>query len=109
MNICEIDSQINSNNSYNVTFDYSKYNSTTNIHMIVNYIRLKYILNKQQYTYEYDNIEYELINNNNKCVCYKLLLTKINNRLKQLLPNTTCHLVICLKDEIDNPSLFIQK
>jgi hypothetical protein len=113
MHICEIDSLINSNKEYFIKFTYknTKNYDVNNIHNIVNYIRLKYELNRSKYVVEYDNIEFELLktDKNTKEVFYKLLLTKINSKLKTLPTNMDCHLIICLKDEIENPSLFIQK
>ena len=63
MHICEIDSLINSNKEYFIKFTYKNTNNydVNNIHNIVNYIRLKYELNRSKYVVEYDNIEFELL------------------------------------------------
>jgi len=86
MHICEIDSLINSNKEYFIKFTYKNTNNydVNNIHNIVNYIRLKYELNRSKYVVEYDNIEFELLktDKNTNEVFYKLLLTKINSKLK---------------------------
>jgi hypothetical protein len=105
MNVCEVDSPINSSNQYCMKFQYA---SNVDIHQIINYIRLKYTLNGKQYMYEYDSFENELFELSPSLVQYKLLLNTINAKLKSLPPNTQCHLIICLADEITNPSLMLK-
>lgn len=106
MNICEVDSIINSNNQYLMKFQYE---TAVDIHEIINYIRLKFTLNDKQYIYEHDNFDHEIEKLTSSCTQYKLLLHTINIKLKSLPPNTQCHLIICLKAEITNPSLVLQK
>ena len=42
-------------------------------------------------------------------ITYKLLLTKINDKLKSLPSNTECEITVFFKKEIDDPSLMIIK
>ena len=104
MNICEVDSPINSNNQYCMKF---QYNSVVDVHQIINYIRLKYTLNGKSYMFDYDNFEHE-INTAINPIQYKLPLNTVNSKLKMLPENTPCHLIICLKEEILSPSLAIK-
>ena len=70
---------------------------------------------------EYDNIEYETIktiststvtlesSTKTTTTTYKLLLKKINDKLKSLPTNTECEITVFFKKEIDDPSLMISK
>lgn len=131
MHACKITSPINNMNNYYITFNYleeqdnvdeNKYDiKYIDINDIVNYIRLQYKINKIPYVVEYDNIEYEVIKTtstsiktlqsikNTKTITYKLLLNKINSKLKSLPPNTDCEITVFFKKEIDEPSLMIAK
>ena len=131
MHVCKISSSLNSSNNYYITFSYS-YNPTgdepNNVHIndIVNYIRLKYILDNKSCVAEYDNIEYEIIRSISNLVkteelnkttttttttttIYKLLLNRLNSKLQLLPPNTQCEINVFFKKEIDEPSLMISK
>lgn len=131
MHACKITSPINNMNNYYITFNYleeqdnideNKYDiKYIDINDIVNYIRLQYKINKIPYVVEYDNIEYEVIKTtstsiktlqsikNTKTITYKLLLNKINSKLKSLPPNTDCEITVFFKKEIEDPSLMISK
>jgi len=131
MHACKITSPINNMNNYYITFNYleqqdnideNKYDiKYIDINDIVNYIRLQYKINKIPYVVEYDNIEYEVIKTtstsiktlqsikNTKTITYKLLLNKINSKLKSLPPNTDCEISVFFKKEIDDPSLMVVK
>ena len=126
MHVCKIISPINSNNNYYITFNYldvltNTIQSKIDINDIVNYIRLNYKINKNSYVVEYDNIEYEIIKSvstltttlestkTTTILTYKLLLKKINDKLKSLPPNTECEITVFFKKEIDDPSLMISK
>ena len=128
MHVCKITSPINNSNSYYITFNYldelDELDSSANkndINNIVNYIRLHYRMNKISYIVEYDNIEYEIIKTVSTSVTtpesttittittYKLLLKKLNSKLKLLPPNTDCEITVFFKKEIDDPSLMILK
>jgi hypothetical protein len=131
MHACKITSPINNMNNYYITFNYleeqdnideNKYDiKYIDINDIVNYIRLQYKINKIPYVVEYDNIEYEVIKTtttsvktlqsikNTKTITYKLLLNKLNSKLKLLPPNTDCEITVFFKKEIDEPSLMIAK
>ena len=126
MHACKIISPINSNNNYYITFNYldvltNTIQSKIDINDIVNYIRLNYKINKNSYVVEYDNIEYEIIKSvstltttlestkTTTILTYKLLLKKINDKLKSLPPNTECEITVFFKKEIDDPSLMIVK
>lgn len=126
MHACKIVSPINSNNNYYITFNYldvltNTLQSKIDINNIVNYIRLNYKINKNSYVAEYDNIEYEIIKTvstftttlesttTTTILTYKLLLKKINDKLKSLPPNTDCEITVFFKKEIDDPSLMISK
>jgi hypothetical protein len=114
MHVCKIISQANSNNNYFITFYYldiqdDVIHSEIDINTIVNYIRLNYKLNNIPYVVEYDNIEFEILNLAPTSITYKLLLTKLNNRLKLLPPNTDCEITVFFKKEIDDPTLMISK
>ena len=126
MHVCKIISPINSNNSYHITFNYldvltNTIQSKIDINDIVNYIRLNYKINKNSYVVEYDNIEYEIIKSvstltttlestkTTTVLTYKLLLKKINDKLKSLSPNTECEITVFFKKDIDDPSLMITK
>jgi hypothetical protein len=126
MHACKIISPINSNNNYYITFNYldvltNTIQSKIDINDIVNYIRLNYKINKNSYVVEYDNIEYEIIKSvstltttlestkTTTILTYKLLLKKINDKLKSLPPNTECEITVFFKKEIDEPSLMIVK
>ena len=126
MHVCKIISPINSNNSYHITFNYldvltNTIQSKIDINDIVNYIRLNYKINKNSYVVEYDNIEYEIIKSvstltttlestkTTTLLTYKLLLKKINDKLKSLPTNTECEITVFFKKEIDDPSLMISK
>ena len=126
MHACRIVSPINSSNNYYITFNYlnvtaESIESKFDINNIVNYIRLNYKLNKIPYVVEYDNIEYETIktiststvtlesSTKTTTTTYKLLLIKINDKLKSLPSNTECEITVFFKKEIDDPSLMISK
>jgi hypothetical protein len=126
MHACKIVSPINSSNNYYITFNYlnvsaESIESKFDINNIVNYIRLNYKLNKIPYVVEYDNIEYETIKTiststvtlesttKTTTTTYKLLLKKINDKLKSLPSNTECEITVFFKKEIDDPSLMISK
>ena len=126
MHACKIVSSINSNNNYYITFDYLEISDTDikseiDINNIVNYIRLNYMINNTPYVVEYDNIEYETIktiststvtlesSTKTTTTTYKLLLKKINDKLKSLPTNTECEITVFFKKEIDDPSLMISK
>jgi len=119
MHACKITSIINNMNSYYITFNYleeqdrideNKYDiKYTDINDIVNYIRLQYKINKIPYVVEYDNIEFEIIKSDQTTITYKLLLTKLNYKLKQLPTNTDCEITVFFKKDIDDPSLMISK
>ena len=126
MHACRIVSPINSSNNYYITFNYlnvtaESIESKFDINNIVNYIRLNYKLNKIPYVVEYDNIEYETIktiststvtlesSTKTTTTTYKLLLKKINDKLKSLPSNTECEITVFFKKEIDDPSLMISK
>ena len=126
MHACKINSTINSNNNYYITFcflneHHGDKQSEIDINSIVNYIRLNYKLNKIPYVVEYDNIEYETIktiststvtlesSTKTTTTTYKLLLKKINDKLKSLPTNTECEITVFFKKEIDDPSLMISK
>ena len=114
MHVCKIVSPINSNNNYYITFFYLDISSNTiqseiDINTIVNYIRLNYKINNTPYVVEYDNIEYEIIKSDQTTITYKLLLTKLNYKLKQLPSNTDCEITVFFKKDIDDPSLMISK
>lgn len=114
MHACKIVSSINSNNNYYITFDYLEISDTDikseiDINNIVNYIRLNYMINNTPYVVEYDNIEYEIIKTEQKKMTYKLLLTKLNSKLKLLPLNTICEITVFFKTEIDDPSIMTKK
>jgi hypothetical protein len=114
MHVCKIVSPINSNNNYYITFFYLDISSNViqsevDINNIVNYIRLNYKINNIPYVVEYDNIEYEIIKSDQTTITYKLLLTKLNYKLKLLPPNTDCEITVFFKKDIDDPSLMISK
>lgn len=131
MHVCKITSPINNMNNYYITFNYledeDNYDENKfdikyiDINDIVNYIRLQYNINKIPYVVEYDNIEYEVVKSvttsvktlqsikNTKITTYKLLLNKINSKLKLLPQNTDCEITVFFKKEIDDPSLMISK
>jgi len=114
MHVCKIVSPINSNNNYYITFYYldipsDVIHSEININTIVNYIRLNYKINNIPYAAEYDNIEYEIIKSEQTSIMYKLLLTKLNSKLKLLPANTDCEITVFFKKEIDDPTLAIVK
>ena len=112
MHVCKSISSANSNNSYYITFYYldvssSVTNNEIDINSIVNYIRLNYKLNNIPYVVEYDNIEYEIINSSDESITIKLLLTKLNYKLKLLPQNTECEITVFFKTEIDDPELVM--
>ena len=112
MHVCKIVSLANSSNNYFITFYYLDIQSNIDhnkidIDSIVNYIRLYYKLNGIPYVVEYDNIEYEILNSSNNSIIIKLLLTKLNNKLKLLPPNTECEINVFFKTEIDDPELVL--
>lgn len=126
MHACKITSPINNMNNYYITFNYLEElgNSVKNNHDInelVNYIRLHYRFNKISYIVEYDNIEYEVIKTVSTTVTtsesttvtsittYKLLLNKLNTKLKSLPPNTDCEITVFFKKEIDDPAIMMLK
>ena len=126
MHACKITSPINNMNNYYITFNYLEEidNSVINkvdINDLVNYIRLHYRINNISYVVEYDNIEYEIIKSVSTTVTlpesttlttittYKLLLKKLNAKLKTLQPNTDCEITVFFKKEIDDPSLMVVK
>ena len=126
MHVCKITSPIINTNNYYITFNYLEEvdNADMNkidINDLVNYIRLHYRINKISYVVEYDNIEYEIIKSVSTTVTipesttlttittYKLLLNKLNAKLKTLQPNTDCEITVFFKKEIDDPSLMIVK
>lgn len=131
MHVCKITSPINNMNNYYITFNYLEEQDNLDenkfdikyidINDIVNYIRLQYNINKIPYVVEYDNIEYEVVKSvttsvktlqsikNTKTITYKLLLNKINSKLKLLPQNTDCEITVFFKKEIDEPSLIIAK
>ena len=95
MHACKITSPINNMNNYYITFNYleqqdnideNKYDiKYIDINDIVNYIRLQYKINKIPYVVEYDNIEYEIISSSVESIIIKLLLTKLNYKLKKII------------------------
>jgi len=129
MHACKSISSINSSNNYYITFDYLSKNQDDNqdeinINSIVNCIRLNYKINNTPFIVEYDNIEHEIIKSTStitststgtstttlittKLIIYKLLLKKINDKLKLLPANTDAEITIFFKKEIENPSLMI--
>lgn len=112
MHVCKIVSPANSSNNYFITFYYLNIPidvnpSEINIDSIVNYIRLHYKLNDIPYVVEYDNIEYEILNSTNTSITIKLLLTKLNYKLKLLPPNTECEINVFFKQDIDDPELVL--
>ena len=114
MHVCKIISPANSNNNYYITFYYldipdNVIHNEIDINTIVNYIRLQYKLNDILYVVEYDNIEFEIQNLNPTAITYKLLLTKLNYKLKLLPPNTECEIIVFFKKDIDDPTLMITK
>jgi hypothetical protein len=131
MHACKSISSINSNNNYNITFEYlskpcDDTQSENDINSIVNCIRLNYKIDNIPYVVEYDNIEYEITKSTttststatsvatstlitSTLITYKLLLKKLNYKLKMLPPNTTCEITVFFKKEIDNPSLITSK
>jgi hypothetical protein len=130
MHACKIISTINSNNNYHITFCFlNEHNddkqSEIDINSIVNYIRLNYKINNVPFIAEYDNIEHEVIKTTSTTstttsstaittttstlITYKLLLKKLNDKLKLLPANTDAEITVFFKKEIDNPSLIISK
>ena len=114
MHVCKIVSQANSSNNYYIIFYYldiptNIIHSEIDINDIVNYVRLHYVSNNISYVVEYDNIEYEIIKSDQTTITYKLLLTKLNYKLKLLPPNTDCEITVFFKKDIDDPSLMISK
>jgi hypothetical protein len=110
MHVCKVVSSINSDNSYYIIFDYlDNINVKIDINDIINFIRLSYKINNIPYVLEYDNIEFEIIKKTDNLIKYKLLLTKLNYKLKLLPPNTDAEITILCKTEIDDPSLCICK
>lgn len=123
MHSCKIISPINNTNNYYITFNYLEETNVAkaDINDIVNYIRLHYKINQISYVVEYDNIEYEIIKSvvtsvttaesttTTTVTTYKLLLKKLNSKLKLLLPNTDCELTVFFKKDIDDPSLMTIK
>ena len=55
------------------------------------------------------DIEYEIIKSDQTTITYKLLLTKLNYKLKLLPTNTDCEITVFFKKDIDDPSLMISK
>ena len=126
MHACKITSPINNMNNYYITFNYleevdNSIKNKNDINELVNYIRLHYKINKISYIVEYDNIEYEIIKVVSTTVTtpnsttvetittYKLLLKKLNDKLKLLSPNTDCEITVFFKKEIDDPAIMIVK
>jgi len=126
MHACKITSPINNMNNYYITFNYleevdNSLKNKNDINELVNYIRLHYRINKISYIVEYDNIEYEIIKVVSTTVTtpdsttvetvttYKLLLKKLNDKLKLLSPNTDCEITVFFKKEIDDPAIMIVK
>jgi len=114
MHVCKIISPANSNNNYYITFYYldipvDVIHSEIDINTVVNYIRLHYKINDIPYVVEYDNIEFEILNSTPTSITYKLLLTKLNYKLKLLPPNTECEIIVFFKTDIDDPTLMISK
>jgi len=126
MHACKITSPINNMNNYYITFNYleelgNSVKSNHDINELVNYIRLHYRFNKISYIVEYDNIEYEVIKTVSTTVTtsesttvtsittYKLLLNKLNTKLKSLPPNTDCEITVFFKKEIDDPAIMMLK
>ena len=126
MHACKITSSINNINSYYITFNYleefdNSIKNKNDINELVNYIRLHYRINKISYIVEYDNIEYEIIKVVSTTVTtpdsttvetvttYKLLLKKLNDKLKLLSPNTDCEITVFFKKEIDDPEIMTVK
>jgi len=114
MHVCKIISPANSNNNYYITFYYldipdDVVHSEIDIDTIVNYVRLHYKLNNIPYVVEYDNIEYEILSTTPTSITYKLLLTKLNYKLKLLPPNTDCEINVFFKKDIDDPTLLMTK
>jgi hypothetical protein len=114
MHVCKIVSPANSNNNYYITFYYldipiDVVHSEIDINTIVNYIRLHYKINDTPYVVEYDNIEFEILSSTPTSIVYKLLLTKLNYKLKLLPPNTECEINVFFKRDIDDPVLMIAK
>jgi hypothetical protein len=129
MHACKSISSIKSNNNYSITFDYvSKtehdIQSEININSIVNYIRLTYKINNTPFIVEYDNIEHEIIKSTStiksvstatsssslitsKLTTYKLLLKKLNDKLKLLPANTDAEITVFFKKDIENPTLMV--
>jgi hypothetical protein len=127
MHACKINSTINSNNNYYITFCFfneDKQNEI-DINSIVNYIRLNYKINNLSFIAEYDNIEHEVIKTTettstttsststitttSTLITYKLLLQKLNDKLKILPSNTDAEIIVFFKKEISDPSLMISK
>jgi hypothetical protein len=130
MHACKITSTINSNNNYYITFCFLNEHrddkqSEIDINSIVNYIRLNYKINNVPFIAEYDNIEHEVIKTTattattisstetitttTTLITYKLLLKKLNDKLKLLPPNTVCEISVLFEKEIDSPTLCIVK
>lgn len=129
MHACKSISSINSNNNYNIIFDYltkpcDDKQIENDINSIVNCIRLNYKIDNIPYVVEYDNIEYEIIKSTtnttsittatttsllvtSKLTTYKLLLKKLNSKLKLLPSNTIAEISVFFKKEIENPTLMI--
>ena len=108
MHACKITSPINNMNNYYITFNYleevdNSIKNKNDINELVNYIRLHYKINKISYIVEYDNIEYEIIKSDQTTITYKLLLTKLNYKLKLLPTNTDCEITVFFKKDIDDP------
>ena len=66
MHACKSISSINSNNNYQIIFDYlskscDDIQCENDINTIVNCIRLNYKIDNVPYVVEYDNIEYEIV------------------------------------------------
>lgn len=130
MHACKINSTINSNNNYYITFcflneHHGDKQSEIDINSIVNYIRLNYKINNVPFIAEYDNIEHEVIKTTettatttsstatitttSTLITYKLLLKKLNDKLKMLPSNTDAEIIVFFKKEISDPSLMISK
>ena len=129
MHACKSISSINSNNNYSITFDFvskseDDIQKEININSIVNYIRLTYKINNTPFIVEYDNIEHEIIKSTStitststatstsslitsKLLTYKLLLKKLNEKLKLLPENTVAEISVFFKKDIENPTLMI--
>jgi hypothetical protein len=129
MHACKSISSINSNNNYSITFDFvskseDDIQKEININSIVNYIRLTYKIDNTPFIVEYDNIEHEIIKSTStitststatstsslitsKLLTYKLLLKKLNEKLKLLPENTVAEISVFFKKDIENPTLMI--